>query len=272
MLPLIIGGAILSAGMQGLNMYRSNKFMEEAQRGLEDLRKNPIKPYSVSGVAQQLGTQAIGEMGSPMGYTGAERNVFQNQLSNQFNTTYNRALNLSGGSGARAAQGILAASSLSAASDFAAREAALREQRRQAAMGRVGAYAGQVQAIDNANVQANIMAQRDLNAAIGAQRENIGRAWSSIGNLGSMAAGYGLNSLTSPYKDLLKTNTGTTTGGTDLTFLKYNPNTAPTAFSGFMNKFKSNSPLFKTPILSEPSFDGSSYSAPNKGSFYNTEF
>jgi hypothetical protein len=204
-LPLIIGGAILSAGMQGLNMYRSNKFMEEAQRGLEDLQKNPIKPYSVSGVAQQLGTQAIGEMGSPMGYTGAERNVFQNQLANQFNTTYNRALNLSGGSGARAAQGILAASSLSAANEFAAREAALREQRRQAAMGRVGAYAGQVQAIDNANVQANIMAQRDLNAAIGAQRENIGRAWSSIGNLGSMAVGYGLNEYTSPYSSYLKT-------------------------------------------------------------------
>jgi hypothetical protein len=268
-LPLLVPiiGGLVSAGMQGLNMYRSSKFMEEAQRGLEDLQKNPIKPYSVSGVAQQLGTQAIGEMGSPMGYTGAERNVFQNQLANQFNTTYNRALNLSGGSGARAAQGILAASSLSAANEFAAREAALREQRRQAAMGRVGAYAGQVQAIDNANVQANMMAQRDLNAAIGAQRENIGRAYSSIGNLGSMAVGYGLNSFSTP--------TATTTpgaGGTDLTFLKYNPNTAPTAFSGFMNKFKSNSPLFKTPILSEPIFDGSSYSAPNKGSFYNTEF
>lgn len=268
MLPLIIGGAILSAGMQGLNMYRSNKFMEEAQRGLEDLQKNPIKPYSVSGVAQQLGTQAIGEMGSPMGYTGAERNVFQNQLANQFNTTYNRALNLSGGSGARAAQGILAASSLSAANEFAAREAALREQRRQAAMGRVGAYAGQVQAIDNANVQANMMAQRDLNAAIGAQRENIGRAWSSIGNLGSMAVGYGLNSYTSPYKDLLKTNAG---GGTDLTFLKYNPNNTLTSFDSFMKKFKSNSAFFKTPILSEPSLDGPSYSAPNKGSFYNPE-
>jgi hypothetical protein len=116
------------------------------------------------------------------------------------------------------------------------------------------------------------MAQRDLNAAIGAQRENIGRAWSSIGNLGSMAAGYGLNSYTSPYKDLFKTNTGATTGGTDLTFLKYNPNTAPTAFGGFMNKFKSNSPLFKTPILSEPNFGDPSYSSPNKGSFYNTEF
>ena len=244
MLPLIIGGAILSAGMQGLNMYRSNKFMEEAQRGLEDLQKNPIKPYSVSGVAQQLGTQAIGEMGSPMGYTGAERNVFKNQLSNQFNTAYNRAINVSGGVGSRAAQGILSAASLNAASEFAAREAALREQRRQAAMSRVGAYAGQVQAIDNANVQANMMAQRDLNAAIGAQRENIGRAWSSIGNLGSMAVGYGLNSYLSPYKDLIGDKT--TSSGTDLTFLKYNPNTAPTAFKGFMNKFKSNSPFFKS--------------------------
>lgn len=217
MLPLIIGGAILSAGMQGLNMYRSNKFMEEAQRGLEDLQKNPIKPYSVSGVAQQLGTQAIGEMGSPMGYTGAERNVFRNQLANQFNTAYNRSINLSGGVGARAAQGILSAANLGAATEFASREAALREQRRQAAMSRVGAYAGQVQAIDNANVQANMMAQRDLNAAIGAQRENIGRAWSSIGNLGSMAVGYGLNSYTSPYKDLFKTPppaSGSTGAGT----------------------------------------------------------
>lgn len=188
----------MSAGMQGLNMYRSNKFMEEAQRGLEDLQKNPIKPYSVSGVAQQLGTQAIGEMGSPMGYTGAERNVFRNQLANQFNTAYNRSINLSGGVGARAAQGILSAANLGAASEFASREAALREQRRQAAMSRVGAYAGQVQAIDNANVQANIMAQRDLNAAIGQQRENIGRAYSSFGNLGSMALGYGLNSFSTP--------------------------------------------------------------------------
>ena len=147
--------------------------MEEAQRGLEELQKNPIKPYSVSGVAQQLGTQAIGEMGSPMGYTGAERNVFKNQLANKFNTAYNRSINLSGGVGSRAALGILSAANLGAASDFAAREAALREQRRQSAIAGVRSYAGQVQAVDNANVQANMMAQRDLNAAICAQRDNI---------------------------------------------------------------------------------------------------
>ena len=116
---------------------------------------------------------------------------------------------LSGGVGARAAQGILSAANLGAATEFASREAALREQRRQAAMSRVGAYAGQVQAIDNANVQANIMAQRDLNAAIGQQRENIGRAYSSFGNLGSMALGYGLNSFSTP-----TTPTTTTTPGT----------------------------------------------------------
>lgn len=268
MLPLIIGGALLSAGMAGINAYRSNKFMEEAQKQLADLEKNPIKPYSVSGVAQQLGTQAIGEMGSPMGYSGAERNLFKNQIGSQFNTAYNQAINLSGGSGARAAQGVLAAARLGSASDFASRDAMMREQRRQAAMGRVGAYAGQVQAIDNANVQANMMAQRDLNAAIGAQRENIGRAWSSLGNLGSMAAGYGMADFISPFK----TTTTPTNTGTDLSFLKYNPNLEQSKFNGWMNKFKSNSPLMKTAIPTEPVlYNGPSYLSPNKGSFYNPE-
>lgn len=191
--PWVAGiGAGVSILSNGVNALRSNKFMKEAKSDLKDLVNNPIKPFSVSAPMQAYGTQAMSEAGSPMGFTGAEKNVFESGMDRTANSIYNRAMSVGGGSGSRAVQGLLSAGLLDQTGNFAAKEAMLREERRTKALNRVAGYASGVQGVDNMNVNANINAQSDLNRAIGVQRENIGKFWSSLGGLGGNAFGYGL--------------------------------------------------------------------------------
>lgn len=217
--PWVAGiGAGVSILSNGVNALRSNKFMKEAKSELDNLVKNPIKPFSVSAPMQAYGTQAMSEAGSPMGFTGAEKNVFESGMDRTANSIYNRAMSVGGGSGSRAVQGLLSAGLLDQTGNFAAKEAMLREERRTKALNRVAGYASGVQGIDNMNVNANINAQSDLNRAIGVQRENIGKFWSSLGGLGGNAFGYGV--MTGAFKDK---GTGENPFSTGAQFFDYTP-------------------------------------------------
>lgn len=185
-------GAGVSILGNGINALRSNKFMKEAKSELSNLVKNPIKPFSVSAPMQSYGTQAMSEAATPMGFSGAEKSSFDSGLGRTANSIYERSMSIGGGSGSRAIQGILSAGLLDQTGNFAAKDAMLREERRQKALNRVAGYASGVQNIDNMNVNANINAQSDLNRSIGIQRENIGKFWGNLGGLGGMAAGYGM--------------------------------------------------------------------------------
>jgi hypothetical protein len=191
--PWVTGiGAGVSILGNGINALRSNKFMNEAKSELSNLVKNPIKPFSVSAPMQSYGTQAMSEAATPMGFSGAEKSSFDSGMGRTANSIYEKAMSIGGGSGSRAIQGILSAGLLDQTGNFAAKDAMLREERRQKAINRVAGYASGVQNIDNMNVNANINAQSDLNRSIGINRENIGKFWGNLGGLGGMAFGYGM--------------------------------------------------------------------------------
>lgn len=198
-------GGVLQLAGTGINIYRSNKFMDEAERQLRDLENNPIEPYKAS---TQLNTAYAGARAgasAPKGMSMEDVNRFMiNQARNE-NTALANANKMGGGRGNLS---ILNAGLSGMSSDLASKSAAIAQQNRLADTSRAASLSGTYQSLSNMNVNANMQAQQAYGQAIRQQRQNISNAWSSIANMGGMMAGYGMMSK-SPAK------TGAETGTTD---------------------------------------------------------
>lgn len=234
MIPALMAAGFAAQALgTGINAYRSSEFLSEAQRQLRDLENNPIEPYKASTQLRTAYAGARAGAAAPKGMSMEDVNRFMiNQARNE-NTALANAGKM--GYGGRGNLAVLNAGLSGMSADMASKSAAMAQQNRQADLGRLQGLSSTYQTLSNMNANANIQAQQAYGRAIQQQRQNISGAWKSLADAGGMAAGYGM----------MGTSPKTTGGETDLTFLKYNPNTAPTAFKGFMNQFKSNSPFFK---------------------------
>lgn len=182
------GGALQLVGT-GINIYRSNKFMDEAQNQLRDLENNPIEPYKAS---TQLNTAYAGARAgaaAPKGMSMEDVNRFMINQSRNENTALANANKMGGGRGNLA---ILNAGLSGMSSDLASKSAAIAQQNRLADSSRAASLSGTYQSLSNMNVNANMQAQQAYGNAIRQQRQNISNAWSSLANMGGMMAGYGM--------------------------------------------------------------------------------
>jgi len=189
MIPLMLAGLGMQAIGTGINIYRSNKFKDEAQSQLRDLENNPIEPYKAS---TQLNTAYAGARAgasAPKGMSMEDVNRFMiNQARNE-NTALANANKMGGGRGNLS---ILNAGLSGMSSDLASKSAAIAQQNRLADTSRAASLSGTYQSLSNMNVNANMQAQQAYGQAIRQQRQNISNAWSSIANMGGMMAGYGM--------------------------------------------------------------------------------
>jgi hypothetical protein len=230
---LMAAGGVLQLAGTGMNIYRSNKFMDEAERQLRDLENNPIEPYKAS---TQLNTAYAGARAgasAPKGMSMEDVNRFMiNQARNE-NTALANANKMGGGRGNLS---ILNAGLSGMSSDLASKSAAIAQQNRLADTSRAASLSGTYQSLSNMNVNANMQAQQAYGQAIRQQRQNISNAWSSIANMGGMMAGYGMMK-GSPAKTGVETTTGagTTEGaGYDNIGLNYTkPNMYPALNSNY---------------------------------------
>ena len=233
-------GGVLQLAGTGINLYRSDKFLKEAQSQLRDLENNPIEPYKAS---TQLNTAYAGARAgaaAPRGMSMEDVNRFMINQSRNENTALANANKMGGGRGNLA---ILNAGLSGMSSDLASKSAAIAQQNRLADASRAASLSGTYQSLSNMNVNANMQAQQAYGQAIRQQRQNIGNAWSSLANMGGMMAGYGMMK-GSPAKTGVENTTGagTTEGpGYDNIGLNYTkPNMYPALNKNY--NFNSSSP------------------------------
>lgn len=180
----------------GINAYRSNKFMNEAQRQLRDLENNPIEPYKASTQLRTAYAGARAGAAAPKGMSMEDVNRFMiNQARNE-NTALANAGKM--GYGGRGNLAVLNAGLSGMSADMASKSAAMAQQNRQADLGRLQGLSSTYQTLSNMNANANMQAQAAYGRAIQQQRQNISGAWKSLADAGGMAAGYGMMGTSTP--------------------------------------------------------------------------
>lgn len=195
-IPLVMAGVgALSKGAGAVDSYFQQR---RAQRQLDALGRQPLPMYSVNPAIARLYSGALGEVARPEGYTGAERAAFQQNLARGLNTQAYNARSVGGGSMGRAISGALSGNQLGQYNQFAAQDAALARQNRNAAYSRLMGAANTMQGIGNQNIAmlANRRLRQEelLGQAIASQRAYRTNALNSLGSDLTTAGTYGLMS------------------------------------------------------------------------------
>lgn len=190
-IPLVMAGVgALSKGAGAVDSYFQQR---KAQRQLDALGREALPMYSVNPAIARLYSGAVGEIARPEGYSGAERGMFQQNLARGLNTQAANARSMGGGSMSRAISGVLAGNQLNQLNQFAAQDAGLARQNRNAAYSRLMGAANTMQGIGNQNT--SMLANRRLR-----QEELLGQAIAS-------QRAYRTNALNSLGSDLLTAGT-----------------------------------------------------------------
>jgi len=238
MIPLMLAGLGMQAIGTGANLYRSDKFLKEAQSQLRDLENNPIEPYKAS---TQLNTAYAGARAgaaAPKGMSMEDVNRFMINQSRNENTALANANKMGGGRGNLA---ILNTGLSGMSSDLASKSAAIAQQNRLADSSRAASLSGTYQSLSNMNVNANMQAQQAYGNAIRQQRQNISNAWSSLANMGGMMAGYGMMKGSPAKKEVEDTTSSINDAGFNNYHLNYTkPNMYPALGKNY--NFNSSSP------------------------------
>jgi hypothetical protein len=136
------------------------------------------------------------EVASPEGFTGAERNAFMQNIASGLNTQAANARAIGGGSMSRAISGVLSGNQLGQYNQFAAQNATLARQNRNAAYSRLMGAANTMQGISNQNTSmlANRRLRQEelLGQAIASQRAYRTNLLNSLGSDLTTAGTYGL--------------------------------------------------------------------------------
>jgi hypothetical protein len=193
-IPLVMAGVgALSKGAGAVDSYFQQR---KAQRQLDELGRQPLPMYSVNPAIARLYSGALGEVARPEGYSGAERGMFQQNLARGLNTQAANARSMGGGSMSRAISGVLAGNQLNQLNQFAAQDAGLARQNRNAAYSRLMGAANTMQGIGNQNTSmlANRRLRQEemLGQAIASQRAYRTNALNSLGSDLTTAGTYGL--------------------------------------------------------------------------------
>jgi hypothetical protein len=194
--PISLGLMGIGAVAKGAGAVGSYFQQRKAQRQLDELGRQPLPMYSVNPAIARLYSGAVGEVARPEGYSGAERGMFQQNLARGLNTQAYNARSMGGGSMSRAISGVLAGNQLNQLNQFAAQDAGLARQNRNAAYSRLMGAANTMQGIGNQNTSmlANRRLRQEelLGQAIASQRAYRTNALNSLGSDLTTAGTYGL--------------------------------------------------------------------------------
>ena len=193
-IPVVMAGiGAVAKGAGAVNSYFQQR---KAQRQLDALGREALPMYSVNPAIARLYSGALGEVARPEGYSGAERGMFQQNLARGLNTQAANARSMGGGSMSRAISGVLAGNQLNQLNQFAAQDAGLARQNRNAAYSRLMGAANTMQGIGNQNTSmlANRRLRQEelLGQAIASQRAYRTNALNSLGSDLTTAGTYGL--------------------------------------------------------------------------------
>ena len=196
--PISLGLMGIGAVSKGVGAVDSYFQQRRAQRQLDALGRQALPQYAVNPAVARLYSGALGEVARPEGYTGAERAAFQQNLARGLNTQAYNARSMGGGSMSRAISGALSGSQLGQYNQFAAQDAALARQNRNAAYSRLIGATNTMQNIANQNtgvaLNRRLRQEELLGQAIASQRAYRTNALNSLGSDLTTAGTYGLMS------------------------------------------------------------------------------
>lgn len=200
--PISLGLMGLGVAAKGAGAIGSYYQQRKAQRQLDALGREALPQYSVNPAISRIYSGALGQIASPQGYSGAETANFQQNMARGLNTQAANARSMGGGSMSRAISGALSGNQLGQYNQFAAQDAGLARQNRNAAYSRLMGAANTMQGISNQNVgmAANRRLRQEelLGQGIASQRAyrmnllgGIGSDLTTAGTYGLMKGGLG---------------------------------------------------------------------------------
>ena len=200
--PISLGLMGLGTVAKGAGAIGSYYQQRKAQRQLDALGREALPQYSVNPAISRIYSGALGQIASPQGYSGAETANFQQNMARGLNTQAANARSMGGGSMSRAISGALSGNQLGQYNQFAAQDAGLARQNRNAAYSRLMGAANTMQGISNQNVgmAANRRLRQEelLGQGIASQRAyrmnllgGIGSDLTTAGTYGLMKGGLG---------------------------------------------------------------------------------
>jgi hypothetical protein len=184
--PLLYGG-LAGLGVAGslYGLYNSSQAEKRAQRQLDALGRQALPKYGIDPAWTRYYQQASTQANSPVGFTGAETNSFQQNLARTLAAQRANATQLSGGNLGKAINSMNAGANVNALNTFASQDAALRRQQQNAAYGRQAQGAGVFQNVSNMNTQSllqrRLMQEQALGNAIRQQRDYQRNTISGLG-------------------------------------------------------------------------------------------
>jgi hypothetical protein len=200
--PISLGLMGLGVAAKGAGAIGSYYQQRKAQRQLDALGREALPQYSVNPAISRIYSGALGQIASPQGYSGAETANFQQNMARGLNTQAANARSMGGGYMSRAISGALSGNQLGQYNQFAAQDAGLARQNRNAAYSRLMGAANTMQGISNQNVgmAANRRLRQEelLGQGIASQRAyrmnllgGIGSDLTTAGTYGLMKGGLG---------------------------------------------------------------------------------
>ena len=195
-MKLGLAGMGIGLGLKGIGMISSGIQQNRLQRQLRALGRQPIPQYAVNPAIARIYSGALGDISNPQGYSGAERASFQQNIGRGLNTQAYNARSMGGGSMSRAISGVLSGNQLNQYNQFAAQDAGLARQNRNAAYSRLMGAANTMQSIGNQNTSAalnrRLRQEELLGQGISSQRAYRNNLLGGIGSDLTTSGTYGL--------------------------------------------------------------------------------
>jgi hypothetical protein len=189
--PIAIGTATKLYGA-----YNANQQQKKSEKALRELRRNPMARYQVDPKIANMYQQAASEASAPMGFGGAAESGFRNQLAKNLRGRYMNAMSMGGGSSAKGINAVLAGQETDALTNYAVANENMMRGSRNAALGRMGQYAGQFQRTADQNTSNDInyrtMLERALGESVSSQRDYKQNMFNSLGSDLITAGIYGM--------------------------------------------------------------------------------
>jgi hypothetical protein len=191
-----LAGMGVGLGLKAIGGVASYFQQRDAQKRLDALGRQALPQYSVNPAIARIYSGALGDISNPQGYSGAERANFQQNIGRGLNTQAANARAMGGGSMSRAISGVLSGNQLGQYNQFAAQDAGLARQNKNAAYSRLMGAANTMQGVDNQNIgmAANRRFQQEnlLGQAIASQRAYRQNLLGGVGSDLTSAGTYGL--------------------------------------------------------------------------------
>lgn len=177
--------AAVGAGLQGLSLINSYFDKKQAEQEAARLAATPIPEYSMSPEMLEQKRIASGMFTNPQGYTPQETAKFDRNTRRILGAQNYNALNVGGGGVGRVISGIGNASTVNAATDFAASDAGIARENRNIGLRKLGAIADKAQQIKDMNTQVRVnrrlMNEQGVGGAIRSNKDFINGAFMGIG-------------------------------------------------------------------------------------------